>query len=79
MLPRIHKVEVLSHDDRVVGKVKPVIRVAAGVTPTIRKTVVRLMGIVDLRQETLIAGMTGREVSVTATKTGVTRLGSRVT
>ena len=75
----MHRVEVLSHDDRVGGKVKPVIRVVAGATPTIRKTVVRSMGIVDLRQETLIAEMTGIEVSVTATKTGVMRLGSRVT
>ena len=79
MFPRITKVEVLSHDDRVVGEVKPAIRVVAGVMPTIRQTVVRLMVIVDLRQDTLIAEVTGRKVSVTATKTGELRLGSRVT
>ena len=55
MFPRMHRVEVLSHDDRVSGEVKPVIRVVAGVMPTIRKNVVRLMRVVGLRQETLIA------------------------
>ena len=75
----MHKVEVLSHDDRVSGEVKPVIRVVAGVMPTIRKNVVRLMRVVGLRQETLIAETgTGREVSVTATEMGAMRPGSRV-
>ena len=74
----MHRVEVLNHDDRVSGEVKPVIRVVAGVMPTIRKNVVRLMCVVDLRQETLIAETTGREVSVTATEMGAMRPGSRV-
>ena len=78
MFPQKIKVEVHSHDDQVVGKVKLAIRVVAGVMPMIRQTVVRLMVIVDLRQDTLIAEMTGRKVSVTATKTGVMRPGSRV-
>ena len=79
MFPQKIKVEVHSHDDQVVGKVKLAIRVVVGVMPMIRQTVVRLMVIVDLRQDTLIAEMTGRKVSVTATKAGVMRLGSRVT
>ena len=78
MFPRKIKVEVLSHDDRVVGEVKPAIRVVAGVMPTIRQTVVRLMVIVDLRQDTLIAEVTGGKVSVIAMKVGVMRLGRRV-
>ena len=78
MFPRIIKVEVLSHDDRVVGEVKPAIRVVAGVMPTIRQTVVRSMVIGDLGQDTLIAEVTGRKVSVTATKMGAMRTGSRV-
>ena len=79
MFPQKIKVEVHSHDDQVVGKVKLAIRVVVGVMPMIRQTVVRLMVIVDLRQDTLIAEMTGRKVSVTATKAGVMRIGSRVT
>ena len=45
----------------------------------IRQTVVRTMGIVDLRQDTLIAEMTGGKVSVTVMKVGVMRPGRRVT
>ena len=45
----------------------------------IRQTVIRTMAIVDLRQDTLIAEMTGGKVSVTATKVGVMRLGNLVT
>ena len=44
----------------------------------IRQTVVRTMGIVDLRQDTLIAEVTGRKVTVIAMKVGVMRLGRRV-
>ena len=79
MFPQKIKVEVHSHDDQVVGTVTLAIRVVAGVTPMIRQTVVRTMGIVDLRQETLIAEMTGGKVSVIAMKADVMRLGSRVT
>ena len=73
------KVNVHSHDDRVVEAVTLAIRVVAGVTPMIRQTVVRTMGIVDLRQDTLIAEMTGGKVSVTVMKVGVMRPGRRVT
>ena len=45
----------------------------------IRRMVVRTTGIVDLKQDTLIAEVTGRKVGVIATKAGVMRLGSRVT
>ena len=72
------KVNVHSHDDRVVGTVTLAIRVVAGVTPMIRQTVVRTMGIVDLRQDTLIAEVTGGQVSVTVMKVGVMRHGRHV-
>ena len=45
----------------------------------IRQTVVRTMGIVDLRQDTLIAEVTGGQASVTVMKVGVMRPGRRVT
>ena len=45
----------------------------------IRQTVIRTMAIVDLRQDTLIAEMTGGKLSVIATKAGVMRHGNLVT
>ena len=69
------KVNVRSHDDRVVGIVTLAIRVVAGVTPLIRRTVVRTTGIVDLKLDTLIVEVTGSKVSVIAMKVGVMPLG----
>ena len=80
------KVNVRSRDDRVVGIVTLAIRVAAGVTPLIRRTVVRTTGIVDLTLDTLIVEVTGSKVSAIAMKVDVMppgdcllRLDSRVT
>ena len=65
------KVNVRSRDDRVVGIVTLAIRVVAGVTPLIRRTVVRTTGIVDLTLDTLIVEVAGRKVSVIAMKVDV--------
>ena len=72
------KVNVRSRDDQVVGIVTLAIRVVAGVTPLIRRTVVRTMGIVDLKLDTLIVEVTGSKVSVIAMKVGVMPRGRRV-
>ena len=52
------KVNVRSGDDQVVGIVTLAIRVVAGVTPLISRTVVRTTGIVALKLDTLIVEVT---------------------
>ena len=68
------KVNVRSHDDRVVGIVTLAIRVVAGVTPLISRTVVRTPGIVDLKLDTRIVEVTGSKVSVIAMKVNATAM-----
>ena len=77
MFPLKLIVNIHSHDDRMVGVITLVIRVAAGMTPMIRRTVVKTTRMAGRMPGTLIVKVMGKEVSVSATQVCVMRRGRR--